>query len=440
MNELSKKARPAPTAFFAAAAYEDAEPEPAPPGPSPFEREILSELRGLRTSVGRLHDAPDLGAEVEGLREAVERLTAPASKSPVAAAVRAAGIEGRYGADLVKAVGRALEGERETPLAIEEALREALRDRVRAGRWPLAWGADRTARRVIAVVGMSGVGKTTTLAKLAAHARIEGRTVALVSCDHFRVGGALQLERYAELLDASFHVARTQADIERIVEEETADLVFVDTCGRPPTTASPEMALRGVDVDKEIILCVPAAARACDAERAAQAFAPMRPTAIAVTKIDETAVPSAIAHGPMAARLPLAVLCFGPRVPEDVAPADEDDFAARLVPVRAAAPERVSTKTARPASTPPASKATKATKATKASTPPPAEEPIAIPKAPKAPAIAAAAPAAEEAPKRTRAKGKRKKITVHSTPPPAMTGTLPGLGDEEPVVREEAAE
>lgn len=432
MNELSKKARPAPTAFFAAAAYEDAEPEAPPPGPSPFEREILAELRGLRTSVGRLHDAPDLGAEVEGLREAVERLTAPAAKSPIAAAVRAAGIEGRYAADLAKDIGRALEGEPHTPLRVEDALRDALRDRVRGGRWPLSWGADRTARRVIAVVGMSGVGKTTTLAKLAAHARIEGRTVALVSCDHFRVGGALQLERYAELLDASFHVARSQADVERIVHEETADLIFVDTCGRSPTTASPEMALRGVELDKEIILCIPAAARACDAERAAQAFAPMRPTSIAVTKIDETAVPSGLAHAPMASRLPLAVLCFGPRVPEDVAPADDDDFAARLVPVRAPAPEPVE-RTTKPAPAPTKPAKAAAPKAT------PAPEPVAIPKAPPTPVIDERAPAAEAAPRRSRSKSKRKKITVHSTPPPAMTGTLPGIGDE-PDVREEAAE
>lgn len=332
MTDSQDKPRPLASSIFAAAAYE--EDEPAPAEPTPFERELASELRSLRIAVGKLGAVPDLGTELEELRAAVERLGAPTARGPAGAAIRSTGVEGRYATEL----SRAIAGHPGSAAEVEDALRRALRERVPTTAWPLA----DVGRRVIAAVGMSGVGKTTTLAKLAVHARLDGRTVAMVSCDDFRVGGAYQLERYAELLEVPFHVAHSQADLERIVCEETAEVVLVDTSGRPPTTAAPEMALRTMKIDKDVLLCVPASARACDAERAAQAFAPMRPSSVAVTKIDETRVPAGLVHGPLAARLPLSVLTFGARVPEDVASAVTDDFALRLLAPRSDAPVRVS--------------------------------------------------------------------------------------------------
>lgn len=339
MTDSQDKPRPLASPIFAAAAYE--EDEPAPAEPSPFERELASELRSLRIAVGKLGAVPDLGTELEELRAAVERLGAPTARGPVGAAIRATGVEGRYATELCRAIA----GHRGSPAEVEDALRATLRERVPTTAWPLA----DVGRRVIAAVGMSGVGKTTTLAKLAVHARLDGRSVALVSCDDFRVGGAYQLERYAELLEVPFHVAHSQADLERIVREETAEVVLVDTSGRPPTTAAPEMALRTMKIDKDVLLCLPASARACDAERAAQAFAPMRPSSVAVTKIDETRVPAGLVHGPLAARLPLSVLTFGARVPEDVASAVTDDFAVRVLAPRSEAAVGASTRDAAPA-------------------------------------------------------------------------------------------
>jgi flagellar biosynthesis protein FlhF len=294
------------------------------------------ELRSLRAAIGRLAAIPDVSAELDALRGAIAEL-APEPKGRAVHAVRAAGIEGRVGAELARAIANARDD-------LDDALREAIRDRIAVAPWPI----ETTRRRAIALVGPAGVGKTTTLAKLAAQARLAGQSVAVVSCDDFRVGAAHQLERYAELLDASFHVARSQADVERVAALERADLVFFDTCGRPPTSASPEMALRTMQgaLERFVLLCLPASTRACDAERAAASWSPMRPSAIAITKIDETRSPSALVHAPAAAKLPLAVLCFGPQVPEDVASADRDDFAARLIPEHAKRPAARAKKTA----------------------------------------------------------------------------------------------
>jgi flagellar biosynthesis protein FlhF len=158
---------------------------------------------------------------------------------------------------------------------------------------------------------------------------MQGKSVSLVSCDGFRVGAVDQLERYSELLGASFHVARTASELAAVLEQETADIVFVDTSGRPPEATAPEAALaarrkRGAAVPVEVLLCIAASTRAPDAVRIVSTFAPVAPTLVCVTKLDETGSPSALVVGPWAAKLPLAMLCNGPRVPEDIAPTDAD--------------------------------------------------------------------------------------------------------------------
>jgi flagellar biosynthesis protein FlhF len=72
---------------------------------------------------------------------------------------------------------------------------------------------------------------------------------------------------------------------------------------------------------RHVLVCMPAATRAVDATRIAKAFSAASPTAIAITKLDETDSPSGLVHAAFAAKLPLSVLCAGQRVPEDIAPA-----------------------------------------------------------------------------------------------------------------------
>jgi flagellar biosynthesis protein FlhF len=75
-----------------------------------------------------------------------------------------------------------------------------------------------------------------------------------------------------------------------------------------------------------------------DAAAVAQSFAALEPTALAVTKLDETAAPSGLLHGPAASGLPVSVLCAGQRVPEHVAPATAGAILDYLVPRAGAAP------------------------------------------------------------------------------------------------------
>jgi flagellar biosynthesis protein FlhF len=325
----SKSQHASETFPFASEAYRSAEPNVRTAELDELRAELRNEVRAIRSHITRLNGTGELGREIAAIRAALEEM-APAPVPPkrgdrVASLLRAQGIEGPVAARIA---ARAKESDAPE---VEGKVRSAILEVVTLAPWDDAVEG----RRIVAMIGPSGVGKTTTVAKLAARARMSGKSVALVSCDGFRVGAVDQLERYADLLGAAFHVARTAAELATVLEEETADVVFVDTSGRPPTATAPEAALaarrkKGAPVPVEVILCMPASIRPHDAARVVGVFASLAPTSVCVTKLDETAAPSGLVHGPWAAKLPLAVLCGGPRVPEDVSPATPEAFISAL--------------------------------------------------------------------------------------------------------------
>jgi flagellar biosynthesis protein FlhF len=316
----SKSSLGSETFPFAADVYRSAEPAARNAEIDELRVEMRNEVRALKTHVTRVSTNAEVTKEIAAIRAAIEELAhppVPAKRSDrIAALLRARGVEGQPATRIAAKAKESEEAE------ISGKLKSAIAAFVSFD----PWTDEQEGRRIVAMVGPSGVGKTTTVAKLAARARMGGKSVALVSCDGFRVGAVDQLERYADLLGATFHVARTAAELAAVLEEETSDLVFVDTSGRPPTATAPEAALaarrkKDAPVPVDVILCVPASIRHQDAVRVMATFASLAPTKVCVTKLDETEAPSGLVHGPWAAKLPLTVLCTGPRVPEDVTPA-----------------------------------------------------------------------------------------------------------------------
>lgn len=298
--------------------------------------ELRSELRSLKaSSLQSDRGGPDLLAELAALRVAIEDAT-PALRlgDEAAAMLRRLGIEGSAAAS----VARWLKGP-EDGRALSERMRDALSEAIKVTAWPLATPG----RAVIALAGPTGVGKTTTIAKLAAHATIDRRSVTLVTCDGFRVGAVEQLQRYATLLGAQFASVGTADELARCLDEATTDLVFVDTAGRRPTADGAESLLsaqafgeRDRGYARHVLLCLPAALRAQDAASALKTFGSLDPTALAITKIDETSAPSGLLHGTAASGLPLSVLCAGQEVPEHIAQATVAAILDQLVPRSAA--------------------------------------------------------------------------------------------------------
>ncbi len=306
---------------------------------STLRTEVRQELRSIQGVMARSSAVPSsVESELSALRAAVDRLAEPElpHTGAVAKIIRDLGLEGKAAQLLFKALKDA------KGAALNERVRDAVADLVRVAPWPLASAGP----GLIALVGPPGVGKTATAAKLAAHARLEqNRSVTFISCDGFRVGAFAQIERFAELLGAGLEVANDPAELRRKIEAADADLVIVDTAGTlRGGDGGPESALGGLATrplrvrpgatarTRDVLLCLPAALRAVDADRLAKDFASVSPTALVVTKIDETSSPVGLIHGSVASRLPVSVLCFGPRVPEDVAPAITGAILDHLLP------------------------------------------------------------------------------------------------------------
>ncbi|MHC4253844.1 MAG: flagellar biosynthesis protein FlhF, partial [Planctomycetota bacterium] len=108
----------------------------------------------------------------------------------------------------------------------------SLIERLIATSGPVRIAPPKTSR--VALIGPTGVGKTTTIAKLAANFRVrEGKSVGFIAADTYRIAAVDQLKRYAELLGAPVKVVRSPEEMARAVGAFTGtDMVFIDTAGR----------------------------------------------------------------------------------------------------------------------------------------------------------------------------------------------------------------
>ncbi len=188
----------------------------------------------------------------------------------------------------------------------------------------------------IALIGPTGVGKTTTIAKLAAQVvcRLR-RRVVLITLDTYRIAATEQLRIYAEIIGASYYIARSVRELDTLVRRFSGGAtVLIDTAGRSPADLADEMELgsylRECD-DFLKMLVLPATTHPVDAHTAVRQFSMFGPNQLILTKMDETTRPGAAISVTGDSGLPLAYLCSGQRVPEDLERATPLSFAARVV-------------------------------------------------------------------------------------------------------------
>ncbi|MEM9174261.1 MAG: hypothetical protein AAGC67_03435, partial [Myxococcota bacterium] len=177
------------------------------------------------------------------------------------------------------------------------------------------------------MVGAPGVGKTTTLAKLAARNEEGERDVTLVSLDHYRVGASEALRRYADLLESPFVEADSPAEILRLPARRAGHEILVDTAGRGREDGDSLVALeplRAALVEAlRVELVIDATSRADVARAQLDRFAALRPDRIVLTRIDECTGLAPVVdllldpHCP-----PAAWFGTGQRVPEDLETAE----------------------------------------------------------------------------------------------------------------------
>jgi flagellar biosynthesis protein FlhF len=223
---------------------------------------------------------------------------------------------------------RVRKGMRESRLSFVDAVGAALASDV-------SFSAGSRAR-VVALVGPTGVGKTTTVAKLAAIAAlVERRSVALVSIDQYRVGASEQLQRYADLIGIQMECASDAQSLSRALKKlSRAELVLVDTSGRSPRDVAGIRetcdTLRGAAEPIEVYMCVAAAMREAELLQTLDRHALLAASRLVVTKLDEAIHCGGVLAAYVHSGLPLSHFTMGQRVPEDIEAASAESLAAVL--------------------------------------------------------------------------------------------------------------
>jgi flagellar biosynthesis protein FlhF len=195
---------------------------------------------------------------------------------------------------------------------------------------------------VIALIGPTGVGKTTTLAKLAArYARNHSpRDVALVTTDTYRVGGREQLYTYGRLLGMPVIETRREDALSEIIDRlSDYKLVLIDTPGMGQRDRALAAQFEWLRASRRVrcFLTLPANAQANDLDEVVRRFRNAEPEGTILTKLDETGCLGAALSILIRHRLPVAYVTDGQRVPEDLHRAEAHRLVLRLGELRRAA-------------------------------------------------------------------------------------------------------
>lgn len=190
---------------------------------------------------------------------------------------------------------------------------------------------------VYAMVGPTGVGKTTSIAKLAARFAMQHgqRHVALISTDTYRIGAHEQLMTYGRLLGVPVHAAADQQELQQLLHKlHDKKLVLIDTAGmsqRDMGLSEQFAELRHTSSKIRPYLVLSANAQQETLDEVIAAFRKARPEACIITKLDEAASLGGVLSSVLKHRLPLAYISTGQKVPEDIQPARAADMVARML-------------------------------------------------------------------------------------------------------------
>ncbi|MBW2609909.1 MAG: flagellar biosynthesis protein FlhF [Deltaproteobacteria bacterium] len=197
-------------------------------------------------------------------------------------------------------------------------------------------GRDNEGRKIYSFIGPTGVGKTTTLAKLAAiNAMQQGKKAALITLDTFRIAAVAQLQTYAGIMGIPLDVAASSDDLQKAIQKHSdCDRIFIDTAGRSPNRDQDINELRDLlNVPEKIhlYLVLSATTQYKNLINAEKRFGALPYQSYIFTKLDETQDASTMINFLISRQKPVTYFTTGQHVPEDIEIASRKKLASLLL-------------------------------------------------------------------------------------------------------------
>lgn len=182
----------------------------------------------------------------------------------------------------------------------------------------------------VVLVGPTGVGKTTTIAKLAGNlSLVKKKKVGLITVDTYRIGAVEQLKTYAEIMNIPFEVVITIKEMEAAIKKmKDCDVVLIDTTGRSSKNKMQISELRAF-VDKanatSINIVISATTKNKDIKTILEGYRILNYDKVIITKLDETSVYGSIYNISRIANKPIRYVTTGQNVPDDIKDFSKDE-------------------------------------------------------------------------------------------------------------------
>ena len=300
-------------------------PAPAPRAETiPASEALQKEFRDLKRLVTETQDMVRHRGAIEGPPELAAEFTELATRrvSDTLARKMIGRIREQMPADKLK----------DRP-AIREAVRTSIREMIRCSDTGITLHPGRCTR--IAFIGPTGVGKTTTIAKLVSIYAHQGRELGVITNDTYRIAATEQIKRVAQLVGVPLRVCRTPEEIRQALKQfADRDLVLVDTAGRSQKNAQRieelKQVLDAVEPD-ETHLVVSMTTGPETVVDVAERFAPCGYDRLVVTKLDESIRVGVLLDVLSRVQTELSFIATGQEIPSDIEVADADRVASLIL-------------------------------------------------------------------------------------------------------------